>query len=57
MDNTRKWSGDHIMDHEAVPGILLTNRPLQRPVRSLRQLAAAILAEFDIDSFPPASSD
>jgi predicted AlkP superfamily phosphohydrolase/phosphomutase len=26
-DNTRKWSGDHIIDPEAVPGILFVNRP------------------------------
>jgi predicted AlkP superfamily phosphohydrolase/phosphomutase len=25
-DNTRRWSGDHIMDPEAVPGILFTNK-------------------------------
>ena len=25
-DNNRKWSGDHIIDPEAVPGILLMNR-------------------------------
>lgn len=45
-DNTGKWSGDHCMDHEAVPGVLLTNRPLRRPATSLETLAEAILAEF-----------
>jgi predicted AlkP superfamily phosphohydrolase/phosphomutase len=30
-DNTRRWSGDHIMDPEAVPGILFMNRKLARP--------------------------
>jgi len=25
-DNQRKWSGDHIIDPESVPGILLMNR-------------------------------
>jgi Type I phosphodiesterase / nucleotide pyrophosphatase len=47
VDNTRMWSGDHCMDHEAVPGLLLTNRPLRSPAASLRELAAAIVAEFD----------
>jgi predicted AlkP superfamily phosphohydrolase/phosphomutase len=51
-DNTEMWSGDHCMDHESVPGILLTNRPLRRPARELKELAAAILAEFGIEGFP-----
>ena len=51
-DNTDAWSGDHCMDHDTVPGILLTNRPLKRPVSELKNLAAAILAEFKIEDFP-----
>jgi predicted AlkP superfamily phosphohydrolase/phosphomutase len=51
-DNTSVWSGDHCMDHETVPGILLTNRPLKRPVSELKDLAAGILAEFGIEGFP-----
>jgi len=27
-DNMRKWSGDHIVDPEAVPGVLFVNRQL-----------------------------
>ncbi len=53
VDNTAKWSGDHLMDHEAVPGVLLSNRPLRREAPSLRALAAAVLAEFGIEGFPP----
>ena len=34
VDNTSAWSGDHCMDHETVPGILLSNRPLKRPAPS-----------------------
>ena len=52
-DNTDAWSGDHIMDHETVPGVLVSNRPLQVPARSLKQLAAAVLAEFGVGGFPP----
>jgi len=48
-DNTDDWSGDHEMDHTTVPGILVTNRPLQKPANRLQDLAAAILAEFGID--------
>jgi predicted AlkP superfamily phosphohydrolase/phosphomutase len=51
-DNLDEWSGDHLMDHEAVPGILFTNRPLAKPATALQNLAAAILAEFGIEEFP-----
>ena len=51
-DNTAEWSGDHCMDHEAVPGILLSNRPLLRQAGSLKDLAGAILAEFGVEQFP-----
>ena len=52
-DNTSRWSGDHAMDHEAVPGILLTSRPLKKPAARLQDLAASILAEFGIEGgFP-----
>jgi predicted AlkP superfamily phosphohydrolase/phosphomutase len=48
-DNVDEWSGDHEMDHETVPGILLTNRPLKRPAARLQDLAQSILAEFGVD--------
>ena len=51
-DNTGAWSGDHIMDHETVPGVLVSNRPLQVPAGSLKELAAAVLAEFGVEGFP-----
>ncbi len=52
VDNTDPWNGDHCMDHEAVPGILLTSRALKKPAPTLQTLAGAILAEFGIDTFP-----
>lgn len=52
VDNTEAWSGDHCWDHETVPGVLLSNRPLRKPAPSLATLAAAVLAEFGIDQFP-----
>ena len=30
-DNTKAWSGDHCIDPELVPGVLIANRPLGRP--------------------------
>jgi predicted AlkP superfamily phosphohydrolase/phosphomutase len=52
-DNDKPWSGDHIMDMPDVPGILATSRPLRKPAPNLRSLAAAILAEFGVEGFPP----
>jgi predicted AlkP superfamily phosphohydrolase/phosphomutase len=57
VDNTSHWSGDHCMDHETVPGILLTNRPLRRPAPTIGSLAAAILADFGIADFPRPSEE
>ena len=37
VDNRSPWSGDHCMDPDAVPGILLTSRPLRRPAAHLRR--------------------
>ena len=52
-DNTGVWSGDHAMDHEAVPGVLLTSRPLKKEALRLENLAAAVLAELGVEKeFP-----
>jgi len=50
-DNRSAWSGDHCMDPDTVPGILLTNRALARPASTLQALAGAIVAEFGVE-FP-----
>jgi predicted AlkP superfamily phosphohydrolase/phosphomutase len=51
-DNTSRWTGDHCMDHQAVPGILLSSRPLRQAAPSIDRLAGAILAEFGVEGFP-----
>ena len=51
-DNTDRWSGDHCMDHESVPGILLSSRPMKKQATTLKNLAAAILLEFGVGEFP-----
>ncbi len=51
-DHTGGWPRAHGMDHETVPGILLTNRPLKKQAPRLQDLAGAILAEYGIDGFP-----
>lgn len=52
-DNLSTWTGDHGMDDRTVPGVLFYDRPLKRKVTSLKDLAAALLAEFGIEPFPP----
>jgi hypothetical protein len=52
VDNLSAWSGDHCMDHNAVPGVLVTNRPLKRSAPALAAVAAAVLAEFGVGEFP-----
>jgi predicted AlkP superfamily phosphohydrolase/phosphomutase len=52
VDNVGEWSGDHCVDSAAVPGILLTSRPLRQPAASLDKVAGAILLEFGIAGFP-----
>ena len=42
-DNTRYWSGDHIIDPEAVPGVLFVNRPLRKQSAAITDMAPTIL--------------
>ncbi|MFI5454485.1 MAG: alkaline phosphatase family protein [Isosphaerales bacterium] len=43
-DNVKKWSGDHIIDPDQVPGVLFMNRPFRREGARLLDLAPTILA-------------
>jgi len=47
-DNTEKWSGDHLMEAELVPGILLSNKKIKSKYPALYDIAPTILAEFGI---------
>ena len=47
-DNTEKWSGDHCMAAEEVPGIILSNKKINMKNPSLTDLAPTILSEFGI---------
>jgi predicted AlkP superfamily phosphohydrolase/phosphomutase len=42
-DNTRRWSGDHIVDPERVPGILFMNRAARHDDPQIVDLAPTIL--------------
>ncbi|MFO0919252.1 MAG: alkaline phosphatase family protein [Planctomycetaceae bacterium] len=46
LDNTEAWSGDHCIDPEFVPGVLLSSRPLSAESPRLEDLAPTILTAF-----------
>jgi predicted AlkP superfamily phosphohydrolase/phosphomutase len=47
-DNLRRWSGDHIVDPEAVPGILFANRALTSKSANIIDLAPTILNYLEV---------
>ncbi len=47
-DNTKKWSGDHLVDPALVPGVLFMNQPFQSERASLLDLAPTILAALGL---------
>ena len=46
-DNTRRWGGDHIVDPELVPGVLLMNRPFDSAA-GLADLAPTIVEALGV---------
>ncbi|OHB65844.1 MAG: sulfatase arylsulfatase [Planctomycetes bacterium RBG_13_63_9] len=48
LDNDSAWSADHCADASEVPGVLLTNRPIDAKAPSLVDLAPSILNEFGL---------
>ena len=47
-DNVRRWSGDHVVDPAAVPGVLFAGRPLDTASPSILDLAPTILSALDV---------
>lgn len=47
-DNTDRWSGDHCIAHQIVPGILVTNRKVRLDDPNLTDLAPSVLGLFGI---------
>ncbi len=47
-DNTEKWSGDHCMSPDVIPGILFTNHKIKTESPALYDLTPTILKIFDI---------
>ena len=54
-DNENHWSGDHVsVDPSHVPGILFSNRKLERPMAArLLDIAPTMLVRYGIDPSPP----
>ncbi len=51
-DNLRKWSGDHIIDPNYVPGVLFMNRHFRTEGARLLDLAPTILAALGVPRGP-----
>jgi hypothetical protein len=47
-DNTSRWSGNHLMDPEVVPGIVLSNRKIAGEGHNLVDVTATILAWYGL---------
>ncbi|MFO7981652.1 MAG: alkaline phosphatase family protein [Candidatus Aminicenantes bacterium] len=47
-DNKDKWSGDHCMAPQLIPGILLANRKIRKPNPALYDLSPTMLKVFGI---------
>lgn len=50
-DNTKAWSGDHCIDPEQVPGVIISNQPLVRAdgeTPSITDLAPTLLTRFGV---------
>ena len=61
-DNTKAWSGDHCIDPDLVPGVLIANRPLDLPAEHARagkphiiDMAPTLLDLFGVN--PPRHMD
>ncbi|MBI4844374.1 MAG: alkaline phosphatase family protein [Nitrospirae bacterium] len=48
-DNLKKWSGDHIVDHSIVPGIILTNFQINNASPGLMDIAPTVLEILGIE--------
>ncbi|MXZ35332.1 MAG: nucleotide pyrophosphatase [Acidobacteria bacterium] len=48
-DNTRHWSGDHCVDPALVPGVLFSNRRIQRENPGLTDIAPTVLKALGVE--------
>lgn len=48
VDNLERWSGNHLMDPEVVPGVLFSNQKLPRSGYALPDVTATVLARYGL---------
>jgi hypothetical protein len=48
VDNTSRWSGNHLMDPDVVPGVVLSNRKITGDGHDLTDVTATILAWYGL---------
>jgi predicted AlkP superfamily phosphohydrolase/phosphomutase len=51
-DNTSRWSGNHLMSPDVVPGVLLMNRKLSSDGHDLTDVTATVLSHYGIQTLP-----
>jgi predicted AlkP superfamily phosphohydrolase/phosphomutase len=51
-DNTSRWSGNHLMDPDVVPGVLLMNRKLSTQGHDLTDITATLFSLYGIEKLP-----
>jgi len=51
-DNTSRWSGNHLMSPDVVPGVLLVNRKLRGEGHDLTDVTATVLSHYGIKPLP-----
>lgn len=47
-DNTSRWSGNHLMDPDVVPGVLFSNKPLPTGTYDLLDVTATVYRHFGV---------
>ena len=56
-DNVKKWSGDHIIDPDHVPGVLFMNRPFRREGRGCWTWPRRFCAALGVPKGPAMEGD
>ena len=51
-DNTSRWSGNHLMAPEVVPGVLLSNRPFAGTGYDLLDVTSTVLSHYNLANGP-----
>jgi predicted AlkP superfamily phosphohydrolase/phosphomutase len=51
-DNESRWSGNHLMSPDVVPGIMLVNRKLEGTGYDLTDVTATLLSHYGVDVLP-----